>query len=215
MIEIYLFINPIGDRCLNIEKQITELMKKNDLKIQLRLIPLMNLHTVSDLLIREGLSKKDIRKRNKLSDNIYSAALDVKAAQLQGKKRGRIFLMKLQEELTKKKTTYSEELVYRLFSEVGGDMETFIEDRASDLVKELFIADQQIARDMNITKHPSAVIYNCANDAGTGVRVEGFSAIKYVINACKSRESMLRFFKTQENSEIFSQDFPDDHLSLI
>ncbi|EOH87879.1 DsbA family protein [Enterococcus pallens] len=215
MIEIYLFINPIGGRCLSIEKQITELMKKNDLKIQLRLIPLMNLHTISDLLTIEGISKRDIHKRNKLSDVIYSASLDVKAAQLQGKKRGRIFLMKLQEELAKKRTPYSKELVHRLFSETGGDMETFVEDRSSDLVKELFIADQQIAKDMDITKHPTAVIYNCVTDSGTGVRVEGCSAIKYVINACKSRSSMLQFFKSQENSVNFNQDFPDDHLSLI
>lgn len=215
MIEIYLFINPIGGRCLSIEKQITELMKKNDLKIQLRLIPLMNLHTISDLLTREGLSKKDIHKRNKLSDVIYSASLDVKAAQLQGKKRGRIFLMKLQEELAKKKAPYSKELVHRLFSEVGGDMETFVEDRSSELVKELFIADQQIARDMSIPKHPTAVIYNCVNDEGTGVRIEGCSAIKYVINTCKSRDSMMQFFKSQEKSADFNHDFPNDHLSLI
>ncbi|MBO1308338.1 DsbA family protein [Enterococcus sp. 669A] len=215
MIEIYLFINPIGGRCLTIEKQVTELMKKNDLKIQLRLIPLMNLHTVSDLLTREGLSKKDIHKRNKLSDIIYSASLDVKAAQLQGKKRGRSFLMKLQEEMTEKRTPYSKELVHRLFLEVGGDMEMFIEDRASDLVKELFIADQQIARDMQITRHPSAVIYNCVNDEGTGIRIEGCNAIKHVINSCKSRESVLRFFDNQEKHDHLNQEFPADHLSLI
>ncbi|MGM0215513.1 DsbA family protein [Enterococcus sp. AZ109] len=215
MIEIYLFVNPIGGRCLTIERQITELMKKNDLKIQLRLIPLLSLHTVSDLLTREGLSKKDINKRNRLSNIIYSASLDVKAAQLQGKKRGRCFLMKLQEELTEKHTPYSKSLVYRLFSEVGGDMETFIEDRASDLVKELFVADQQIARDMQITQHPAAVIYNCVNDEGTGVRIEGGNTIQHVINACRSRESMLRFFENQEKHDNLNQEFPADHLSLI
>ena len=48
MIEIYLFVNPIGKKCLSIEQRIIDLINKYDMKIQLRLIPIMNLKTVSE-----------------------------------------------------------------------------------------------------------------------------------------------------------------------
>lgn len=78
-------------KCLSIEQRIIDLINKYDMKIQLRLIPIMNLKTVSEFMQRIGASEKDIELRTELSQEIHSAALDVKAAHLQGKKRGRDF----------------------------------------------------------------------------------------------------------------------------
>lgn len=60
MIEIYLFVNPIGKKCLSIEQRIIDLINKYDMKIQLRLIPIMNLKTVSEFMQRIGASEKTL-----------------------------------------------------------------------------------------------------------------------------------------------------------
>ncbi len=51
-------------------------------------------------------------------------------------------------------------MAIQLFTKVGGDLEMFLEDRHSAFVQEAFLTDQQIAHEMQITCHPSAVIYN-------------------------------------------------------
>lgn len=76
----------------------------------------------------------------------YSAALDCKAAQFQGKKKGRRFLIKLQEAVGCNDIPYSQELAESIFEEIGGDLNMFKEDRQSDFVKEVFFSDQKIAR---------------------------------------------------------------------
>ncbi|GCF94028.1 DsbA family protein [Enterococcus florum] len=215
MIEIYLFINPIGEKCYGLERKILELIDKHDLKIQLRLIPLMNLHTITDFMERKGLSKQDIAARNALSKNIYSACLDVKAAQLQGKKKGRDFLLRLQEEVAINQLPYSPELSRSLFKEVGGDMETFCEDRSSEFILDAFVSDQQIAREMDITQHPSAVIYNCVSDDDSGVRIEGCDSIQHVIDSFGTKESTLEFFKKLKAIEQPKKNSDPKHLSLL
>ncbi len=44
MVEIYLFVNPLGGVCLEIEKEIIQLSVNDKKKIQLRFIPLLNLN---------------------------------------------------------------------------------------------------------------------------------------------------------------------------
>ena len=74
----------------------------------------------------------------------YSAALDCKAAQFQGKKKGRRFLIKLQEAVGCNNIPYSRALAESIFEEIGGDLNMFKEDRQSDFVKEVFFSDQKI-----------------------------------------------------------------------
>lgn len=189
MIEIYLFINPIGSVCYEAEKQILELMAQENKKIQLRIIPLMNLKTIDDIMKRKNISACDIEYRNQLTKDIYGASLDFKAAQLQGKKRGREFLLKLQQAINIEGRTYSKELSKELFSQMSaGDLEMFLEDRESDFVKEAFISDQQVAREMGIKKHPSAVVYNYACDRDYGVLVEDCQTIDQIVELIQTTE---------------------------
>ncbi|MFC4772250.1 DsbA family protein [Enterococcus hermanniensis] len=215
MIEIYLFVNPIGKRCLSIERRMIELIKAYDLKIQLRLIPIMNLNTISEFMNRIGASEKDIKLRNDLSQEIHSAALDVKAAQLQGKKRGRDFLVELQEAVGQQKQKYSKKLALQLFTKIGGDVEMFLEDRHSAFVKEAFLADQQIANEMQITSHPSAVIYNYNDDCDAGIRIEGCEMIHHILDTYNTKESLTTFLNLQNKNIPFDHLATDCHLSLI
>ncbi|MBO0410005.1 DsbA family protein [Enterococcus hulanensis] len=215
MIEIYLFVNPIGQKCLSIERRIIDLIKEYDMKIQLRLVPIMNLKTVSEFMQRIGASEKDIELRTELSQEIHSAALDVKAAHLQGKKRGRDFLVELQETVGEQKQPYSKKLAIQLFTKVGGDLEMFLEDRQSAFVQEAFLTDQQIAHEMEITSHPSAVIYNYGSDCDAGIRIEGCETIHHILDTYNTKESLIAFLESQSKNTPIRQSDMDNHLSLI
>lgn len=215
MIEIYLFVNPIGKKCLSIERRIIDLIQEYDMKIQLRLIPIMNLKTVSEFMQRIGASEKDTQLRTELSQEIHSAALDVKAAQLQGKKRGRDFLVELQKTVGEQKQPYSKKLAIQLFTKVGGDLEMFLEDRHSAFVQEAFLSDQQIAHDMEITSHPSAVIYNYGKDCDAGIRIEGCDTIHHILDTYNTKESLIAFLESQSKDTSIRQSDMDNHLSLI
>lgn len=215
MIEIYLFVNPIGKKCLSIERRIIDLIKTYDMKIQLRLIPIMNLQTISEFMTRLGASEKDIHLRTALSQEIHSAALDVKAAHLQGKKRGRDFLIELQKAVGEQKQPYSKKLAIQLFTKVGGDLEMFLEDRHSDFVQEAFLTDQQIAHEMKITSHPSTVIYNYSEGCHSGILIEGCDTIHHILDTYNTKEALIAFLKSQtQNAAICHSEF-DHPLSLI
>lgn len=216
LIEIYLFVNPIGERCLSVERKVLNLIEQQELKVQLRLIPLMNLYTISDVMKHQGTCTKNIKARNQLSKDIYAASLDFKAAQLQGKKRGRDFLIRLQEEVGVNGQRYSKKLAQDLIQEVGGDLEMFIEDRESEFVSEAFLSDQQIAHEMKIKCHPSAVIYNYACDLDFGVLVEGCESIEHIAELCQTKEATLQFFNDHKaQASLNEQKATKRHLYLV
>lgn len=197
MIEIYLFVNPLGAVCLGSEKHLWHYVQTSEQKIQFRLMPLVNMQTITAIMQRRNIPKHDIDARNQLFENTYSAALDAKALQLQGKKKAREFIMQMQEEIACNGQEYNQELVLSLVTDVGGDLEMFEEDRRSDLVKTLFQEDQNTAREMGITTHPSAVIYNYACERDYGVLLEGAEALADIPRLCQV---------DQENYQIFHID---------
>ncbi|MBP1047728.1 DsbA family protein [Enterococcus sp. BWM-S5] len=216
MIEIYLFVNPLGKICLSIERDILKFAQAESKKIQLRLIPLVNMNTIKNLLKVHEISSTDITGRNKLFENTYSAALDFKAAQLQGKKKGRHILLNLQQMIAEDNIPYSTDLAEKLIVEAGGDLEMFQADRNSSFVKDSFQIDQQIAREMGVSKHPSAVIYNYACDRDFGVLVEECLTIEHVMRLCEtSEENYVHFHDPIQLAEDFEQSVPKGHLHLL
>ena len=216
MIEIYLFVNPLGSICLDIEREILKFAQAENKKIQIRLIPLVNLKT-NDLLLRShGIHPSDIKGRNHLFEQTYSAALDFKAAQLQGKKKGREILLNLQSMVTEQKIDYSPDLAKQLIVECSGDLEMFEKDRNSTFVKESFQIDQQIAREMGVTRHPSAVIYNYACERDYGVLIEGDLSIEHIEQLCQTtKENFLHFHDPAKLAENQEQAVPKGHLHLL
>ncbi|MEY8445407.1 ClpXP adapter SpxH family protein [Enterococcus ratti] len=199
MIEIYLFVNPLGKNCFKLEQQLLQFIeeeygKRSKEKMQFRFLPLVNLRTIGDVMQHNRISQKNLAARNHLFSTTYSAALDCKAAQFQGKKKGRQFLFKLQEAVGCHKIPYSSELAETLFAQVGGDIAMFKEDRQSEFVKEVFFSDQKIAREMGITKHPSAVVYNYSCEYDFGVLVEGTHTIRKIKELCKAKNDSYQIF---------------------
>jgi predicted DsbA family dithiol-disulfide isomerase len=164
VIEIYLFVNPLGGLCLQSEKEIMKIAASQKKRMHYRFIPVVNMKSIKEYLIREGVQHTDIEKRNYFFETSYSAALDLKAIQLQGRKLGRLFLTTIQQRVGIERHHYSKDLVLSIVEEIGGDAEMFQEDRQSDLVKRAFTTDQQLAHEMSVVALPSAVLYDFDKD---------------------------------------------------
>lgn len=216
MIEIYLFVNPLGSLCFNIEKDILNLVETENKKIQFRFIPLVNMKTVNFLMEYYQFPSNDIKKRNQLFEDLYCAALDYKAAQLQGKKRGRHLLLGLQQAVDVEHTPYSSELTEKLLVETGADLTMFRMDRQSSFVKESFHTDQQIAREMGVVNHPSAVIFNYSSDRDFGVLIENCHHINEIRHLCSTRKDDLDYLQNNFNLGSYdTQPLSYGHLYLL
>jgi len=158
MIEVYLFVHPLSQTSYQVEKKLLELIKINNQPINLQILPLVNLTTNTTVIQQTAIDPLH------LCISAHAIALDFKAAQLQGKRYARHLLIQLQEALLQQRLSYSTELVEQLFSQTGGDLATFKEDRCSPLVNDLFWKDQQTAREFNITSHNAIVIYDFNQD---------------------------------------------------
>lgn len=195
MSEIFLFVNPIGPICYQVEAELLENLTKYLKKIHLQILPLVNLTSVGVSMDYLSMDRTDLLLRNDQTKLIYTASLDYKAAQLQGKKIARDFLLKLQQHIGIAKEMYCDELVQQLFSETRGDLEMFMEDRQSDLVKKNFLTDQTVAKDMGITITPSAVVYNFACEREYGVLLEGAKALKSLTALCETTDDQFAFLE--------------------
>jgi predicted DsbA family dithiol-disulfide isomerase len=160
MIEIYLFINPLGELSLEAEEKILEISDVLKHKLHFRFIPIVNIRMIHEYMKVIGVNSNDVLMRNALLEKCYSIALDVKAIQLQGRKKGRGFLLALQEKLIRENQNYSKELVLSIVKEIGGNLELFKADRESEVIRHNFRSDQQVAHEMKVTKIPSAVVFN-------------------------------------------------------
>ena len=216
MIEIYLFVNPLGSICLNVEKQILKFVETQNKKIQFRFIPFVNMKTIDRLM--KTSDTNNIKERNSLFENSYSAALDYKAAQLQGKKKGRYLLLGLQNAISIENVPYSSKLSEKFLIEAGGDLDMFRTDRQSDFVKESFQTDQQIAREMGIVSHPSAVVYNYDSERDFGVLIENCCSVDDIKQLCETRKGHLLALSDKLSIDNYSsrkKKVNDKHLHLL
>ena len=160
MIEIYLFINPIDSRCLQAEKEVLKFVEKSTGKIRVQFIPIHNLSTVTQYLTTNNLSKSDLNLRNAVCSVTYDICLYYSAATMQGKKKGRNFLLELQDALIEQKKSFSEALVLEAAKKVKLDIPMFLEDKELEFTKNSFEADQKVAREMNAFNAPSCVLFS-------------------------------------------------------
>lgn len=153
MLELYLFINPLGNECYKTEEQMLHLQEVFSEKIRYKFIPLINMNTINQ-------TAKCQPKIQCHSKDIYQAALDFKAACFQGNKRGRNFLMNLQRSIFVDKRSYSPELVKEMADQSNLDWEMFNEDRHSKLAMKSIKKDQILACEMNVSTPPTVIVYD-------------------------------------------------------
>lgn len=160
MLEIHLFVNPLGMRCFRCENDVLRVDHELNTKINYQFVPLFNMQTINDTLRLYGLSCRDLTVRQHVADTIFQVILDYKAALFQGRKRGRCYLLRLQDAIVKGQVNYSRQLAQQVAKQAGLDLEMFLEDRQSKLARQAFQEDQRMAAELGVTQTATAVVFD-------------------------------------------------------
>lgn len=152
MLELHLFVNPLGMRCLRCEKDVLKIDRDLNTKISYQFVPLFNMKTIDNTLKYYHLNPHDLAIRQQVSKTLNQVILDYKAALFQGRKRGRHYLLQLQSALINQGLDYNDELINKIAHDSHLDLEMFFEDRQSQLAKQAFHQDQKIASDLGVSE---------------------------------------------------------------
>ncbi|MFC6290061.1 DsbA family protein [Levilactobacillus angrenensis] len=163
MLEVYLFVNPLGARCMRSEQNIMRLADHLNSKVSFQFVPLLNQQIIAQSLA----PRPTLAERNARFNVTYQAILAYKAALFQGKRKGRKFLLNMQDAVVSQHQSFSEKLTLEMAKKCHLDLDMFTEDCQSDLAKQAFQTDQKLAAEMKIEQSSSAVIFNCdVSDCG-------------------------------------------------
>lgn len=184
MLELHLFVNPLGMRCLRCEKDVLKIDSDLNTKISYQFVPLFNMKTIDNTLKYYHLNPHDLAIRQQVSKTLNQVILDYKAALFQGRKRGRHYLLQLQSALINQGLDYNDELINKIAHDSHLDLEMFFEDRQSQLAKQAFHQDQKIASDLGVSETATAVVFN-TEDSDYGLMIPNFD-YNTLINAFKS-----------------------------
>ena len=198
-IEIFLFVNPLGTSCYGTEKLIEEFSNERDEKVSIRFIPILNFRTIGNILTDKV--KSTLSNRNEFYTASYHTSIAFQAASMQGKKKGRQFLVALQSKLLNDNRTVSDDLFFEVADQVRLDREMFEEDLHSDFSKKAFKKDQQLALDMGVEDAPSCILY-AGTDSEYGYRINT-SITKHLLHGLCDDQAVVQ------------EKFQAKHLSLL
>ena len=200
---MFLFINPIGQLCLRSEEALLKIIaESNDTNIHFKFIPVLNLKNVEHYMQFQQLNSHDLDLRNQVFSTIYEAVLAYKAATFQGNKKSRAFLMQLQDSFQQFDAPFNADLVMTIANKVGLDPEMLLEDWHSELAKQAFDSDQQLACEMNIQTSPSAVVFNYAKGQGdAGLLIENCDSYDLLKEVCLQQTDAATTYITLKNQQ--------------
>ncbi|AMV66286.1 hypothetical protein ADU72_0337 [Pediococcus damnosus] len=186
MLDVYLFVTPWDEQCIQSEKVMIDFVQNVDQKVSFQIIPMLNMQIIQSYL--HNTKNKSYDSYNRLSEDMYNMILDYKAALFQCKRHGRNFLKLIQQEINSNHLPYSKQLGSEIAERAKLDLEMFENDRRSKLARDAFKADQRTASEMNVAISPAAVIFNDDGD-DCGILVEDFDdktlqQIWFFVNCC-------------------------------
>lgn len=187
-IEIYVFVDPLCPECWSLEPYLKKLSIEYGRFFTIRPIVSGQLNTLNKepfdkprklRAIWEKTAKRtgmscdgDLWIENPVSFP-WIASLAIKAAELQGKKSGRIFLRRVQENLFLKKQNISEEdVLFQCAREAKLDINEFKEDLYSDSAKKALQLDLKLTKEMEVDYIPTIVFFNQIVEQ-EGIKISG------------------------------------------
>ncbi|MGX7109538.1 DsbA family protein [Facklamia miroungae] len=162
--DFYLFVNPLGRKCYYSEQEINKAKKIISSKVDINILCIHNEDILNDFMKRLGIYKPSLAVRNELYCKLYTAALAVKAAHFQGKRKGRHFLKDLQRNIYYDLSILDKKLLLDVAEKNGLDLDLFVDDFHSDYTKELYFDDLKIADAMGVKLTPSLVIFDSSTE---------------------------------------------------
>ena len=168
MFELFLFINPLGLSCFQLENKIKLLAEELDLEICLNYLPLVTLDSMKADMVKRNWNFNTVINLAHYHEASLSAQNLYYAIQIAyGKKRARKFLFNLQEKLSCGKEEYSFDLAKKLISDLKLDLKKIEGVKQDDCLKNAIGQDQQLAKKFHINSLPSIVIFdNAVDDSG-------------------------------------------------
>ncbi|MBM7586533.1 putative DsbA family dithiol-disulfide isomerase [Bacillus pakistanensis] len=229
-LEIYMFIDPLCPECWGLEPILKKLQIEYGKCFTIK-------YVISGKLasLNVGTKKKHqtlaqqyekTASRSGMScdgslwfeDPIHSpflASIGIKAAELQGRRAGILFLRKLQEVLFLEKKNISQfEVLKECAYRVNLDMDEFLNDLHSEGASKAFQCDLKITSEMEVDEIPTLVFFN-ENIEDEGIKVTGIYhyevyvqileemlSEKLVPQALPPLESFLKYYQLVATKEI-------------
>ncbi|MFD1040708.1 ClpXP adapter SpxH family protein [Virgibacillus byunsanensis] len=199
-IEIYVFIDPLCPECWSLEPNLKKLTIEYGRYFTIRPIISGHLNALNNDKFDKPKRLKDIwertAKRTGMScdgdlwiDNPVSlpwiASLAIKAAELQGKRAGRVFLRKIQESLFLNKLNISEDQVLIQCAEDAKlDLDEFRSDLNSTSAKKAFQCDLKLTKEMEVDYIPTIVFFNQIVEEH-GIKISGLYPYEIYVRVLK------------------------------
>lgn len=229
-IEIYIFIDPLCPECWALEPIIKKLQIEYGKYFSIRHVlsgrlATLNMgrkqryETIAELwektASRTGMScDGNLWFENPVSSP-YLASIAIKAAELQGKKKGIRFLRNLQEVLFLEKQNVSNfEVLKKCARTVELDVEEFVTDIHSETAARAFQCDLKITTEMDVQEIPTLVFFN-ANIEEEGIKITGYYPYEVYVQILEemlsekpqrseppSLESFMKHYKMVASKEV-------------
>lgn len=229
-VEIYVFIDPLCPECWSLEPYLKKLLMEYGRFFTIRPIISGHLNQLNKdnfdrpkrlkeiwkkTASRTGMSYDgDLWIENPVSSP-WIASLAIKTAELQGKKAGRVFLRKVQENLFLKKQDISDEAVLIQCAEDSRlDIEEFKNDLYSSSAKKAFQADLKLTKEMEVDYIPTMVFFNQIVEE-QGIKISGLYPYDIYVQVLKQilqkdpvpsskipLENFLKHYSVVGNKEI-------------
>lgn len=229
-VEVYVFIDPLCPECWSLEPYLKKLSIEYGRFFTIQPITTGHLSSLNNdgfdqprklrdiwekMAKRTGMScDGDVWLENPISYPL-KVSLAIKAAELQGKRAGRVFLRKLQENVFLKKQNISDEnVLVECAKEANIDVDEFVNDLHSESAKKAFQCDLKLTWEMEVDYIPTMVFFNQRSEE-QGIKISGlypYDIYEHVlreileINPIPSSkpplDEFLKFYNVVGNKEI-------------
>ncbi|MCC2251395.1 DsbA family protein [Virgibacillus sp. AGTR] len=228
--EIYVFVDPLCPECWALEPFLKKLSMEYGRFFTIRPIISGHLNTLNKDQFDRPRKIKDIWEKTAKRTGMccdgdlwtenpipypWIASLAIKAAELQGKKAGRIFLRKIQESAFLYKQDISdEEVLYACAKAANLDTDEFRNDLYSSSAKKAFQCDLKLTQEMEVDFIPTIVFFNQVTEE-QGIKISGLYPYEIYVRILREilqkepipsekppLESFLSFYKTVGTKEI-------------
>lgn len=229
-LEMYVFIDPLCPECWSMEPFLKKLSIEFGRFFTINPIISGHLHSLNRDAINKPSELKDVweltAKRTGMScdgdlwlenpiSSPWVASLAIKAAELQGKKAGRVFLRRIQESAFLLKQDISNGAVLANCAEKAGlDVQEFQNDLFSTSAKKALQCDLKLTKEMEIDLIPTIVFFNQLIDE-PGVKITGLhkyetyvDVLKEILQKCPlpsekpPLEDFLSFYRVVGTKEV-------------
>nr|WP_184246669.1 ClpXP adapter SpxH family protein [Gracilibacillus halotolerans] len=187
-IEIYVFVDPLCPECWSLEPYIKKLTIEYGRFFTIRNVLTGKLSNTNADKFEKPKKLKDIWEKTAsrtgmscdgdlwIENPIYSSEISsiaIKAAELQGKKAGKRFLRKMQEQaFLNKQDISNEEVLLNCAESIRLDISEFKKDLYSNTSKKALQCDVKITNEMEVEYIPTMVFFN-QSEEDEGLKISG------------------------------------------